>query len=68
MVLVEQIERRTLADRQALLSRGVTENLPTLGAEQDAFDAWLCEEPKPRAELSPAELEQLELRIALGVA
>lgn len=62
------MERRVLADRQGLIARGVSENLPTLGLEQAAFDVALEAEPERLAPLSLAESEQMELRRALGVA
>jgi hypothetical protein len=66
---IEQLERRVLADRQALLSRGVVEGLPEFDEEQAAFDAWLESEPnEERAALSPADLAKLEELTALGVA
>ena len=68
MLLVEQLERRVLADRQALIARGIGENLPTRGVEQANLDSWLVEEPKPLERLSPAELEKLDELRALGVA
>ncbi len=39
--------------------------LPNLQEERDLFEAALLEEPKP---LAPVDVEQLELRRALGVA
>ena len=65
---VEQLERRVLADRQALLSRGVVDGLPEFDEEQAAFDEWLVSEPEERAALSPADLAKLEELTALGVA
>ena len=68
MLLVEQLERRVLADRQALLARGVVEGLPSPGAEQANFDAWLQAEPEAVAELTPADIEKRDELRALGVA
>lgn len=68
MLRVEQLERRVLADRQALLSRGVTEGLPTLEREQEAFDDWLLGEPPTVAAMTPEQLERHEELVALGVA
>jgi hypothetical protein len=68
VIRVEQLERRVLADRQALLSRGVVEGLPEFDSEQEAFDAWLVSEPADRTEMSPADLARFEELAALGVA
>jgi hypothetical protein len=65
VLLLDKWERQALADRQALLTRGLTEGLPSLGAAQEAFDAALCAEPK---RLEAVDSEQMELRRALGVA
>jgi hypothetical protein len=68
VLLIEQLERQALADRQALLSRGVTEELPTAYSEQRRFDAWLEAEPEKVQPLAGVELDEQELRMALGVA
>lgn len=68
MIRVEQLERQVLADRQALLSRGVAENLPSIDSEQARFDEWLEAEPQQRPEMTPADLERFEELTALGVA
>lgn len=54
-----------LADRQALIASGVRDDLPNLPQVQADFDARLYEEPK---QLTPVDLEKLELLQALGVA
>jgi hypothetical protein len=36
VLLLDQWERQTLADRQALLSQGIGDDLPTLVEAQDA--------------------------------
>lgn len=68
MLLVEQLERQALADRQALLVRGVTDDLPSVFSEHERFDAWLNAEPEQRQAMSPADLIKLEELTALGVA
>lgn len=68
VIRLEQLERQVLADRQALITRGVSEGLPTLDSEQERFDAWLVAEPAERPVMTDADVEQLELRVALGVA
>lgn len=68
MLLVEQLEARTLADRQAvlgaMLARGVKDftGLPDPDDARDRFDELLAAEP---VRMDP---EQLELARALGVA
>jgi hypothetical protein len=68
VLLIEQLERQALADRQALLSRGITDDLPTAFSEQQRFDAWLTAEPEARDAMAPADVAKLEELIALGVA
>jgi hypothetical protein len=65
VVLLEQHERQTLADRQALIARGITEGLPTIRAEQERIDKTLAAEPRPGKQADP---ELMEFRRALGVA
>jgi hypothetical protein len=65
---VEQLERRVLTDRQALIGRVEPAQLPSFPVEQAALDAWLISEPTHVAALSVEEVEQLEERRALGVA
>jgi hypothetical protein len=65
------MERRVLADRQALLSRGIVDGLPDVDVEQAKFDAWLESEPDgaaPAGAMTPEQVAQHEERIALGVA
>ena len=62
------MERQALADRQALISRGVGEDLPTSFSEQQRFDEWLEAESQERAPLTGTDLAEMELRMALGVA
>lgn len=68
MLVVEQLQRQALADRQALLSRGITEDLPTTLSAQQHFDDWLLAEREPAEPLTPEQLERREELLALGVA
>jgi hypothetical protein len=68
VVLLEERERQTLADRQALIARGVVEDLPSFRAEQQRIDEALAAEPKPADAGKQISPEQMELRRALGVA
>jgi hypothetical protein len=65
VLLLDQWERQTLADRQALLSQGIGDDLPTLVQAQVRLDEALAAEPK---RLEAVDSEQMELRRALGVA
>lgn len=66
VLLLDKWERQALADRQALITRGVTDDLPSLAGAQAKLDAALEAEPQaPGAGLS---VEEYELRVALGVA
>jgi hypothetical protein len=65
VLLLDQWERQTLADRQALLSQGIGDDLPTLVQAQTRLDEALAAEPK---RLEAVDSEQMELRRALGVA
>jgi hypothetical protein len=67
-VLVERLERQTLADRQiaaTLIASGRGADMPDMRAQRAAFDAALVEEPAP---VTLVDSEQWELRRALGVA
>jgi hypothetical protein len=68
LLQVEQIERRVLADRQALIARGLSENLPTFGVEQAAFNEWLVSEPERLEPMTVEQVEKSELLRSLGVA
>ena len=68
VLLIEQLERQALADRQALLVRGVTEDLPSAFSEQQRFDAWLQAEAEAVTPPTGLEVNEQELRMALGVA
>lgn len=70
LLLIEQLERRVLADRQALIARGVSEQLPEFQVEQAALDARLVAEPTvtPAEHFSVEQIEKLEELRALGVA
>jgi hypothetical protein len=65
VLLLDKWERQALADRQGLISRGVSEDLPTLAEAQESLDEALTAEPK---RLEAVDSEQMELRRALGVA
>lgn len=67
MLIVEQLERQTLADRQALLARGVAEDLPTVLSAQQHFDEWLAGEQEDEP-LTPEQVARREELMALGVA
>lgn len=68
-MLLEHLERHVLADRHVaavLMAAGAKDvTLPSLQEQRDRFYAALVEEPKPMAQV---DIEQLELRRALGVA
>lgn len=65
-MLVEQIERRVLADRSAFIVRGVEmTDLPSLTEAQKALDEALAAEPK---RVQSVDSQQFRLRAALGVA
>jgi hypothetical protein len=68
VLLVEQLERRVLADRQALVARGVSEDLPTPGVEQARFDEFLTSEQRRPEAMTEAEIARNEELTALGVA
>lgn len=65
VLLVEQVERRVLADRSGLIARGAVEDLPTLHEAQYRLDEVLAAEPVP---VQRVDSEQFRLRRALGVA
>ena len=65
VLLVEQTERRVLADRTGLIARGVGEDLPALYTAQERLDEALAAEPVP---VQAVDSEQYRLRVALGVA
>ena len=69
MLLVEQLERHVLADRQAaavLMAAGAKDvKLPDLAEKRALLDAALVQEPR---RLTVVDIEQWELRRALGVA
>jgi hypothetical protein len=62
---LDRWERQALADRQGLIARGVSEELPTLAEVQTRLDDALAAEPKV---LESVDSEQMELRRAMGVA
>lgn len=64
--LLELWQRQAMVDRQALLARGIVEDLPTFGTAQTQFDGALNADAVPSAH-SSLSVEQLELRQALGV-
>ena len=65
VLILDQLERQMLADRQALIASGVRDDLPNLPQVQESLDARLHAEPEPMA---PVDYERLELLQALGVA
>jgi hypothetical protein len=70
VMLLDQLERQVLADRHVaavLMAAGAQDvPLPDFTEERARLDAALTEEPATVA--SHVEVEQLELRRALGVA
>lgn len=65
VLLLDEWQAQAMADRQALIARGVAEGLPTMGSTRDRFDEALEAEPvAPGAGLTT---EEYELREALGV-
>lgn len=63
LALLERVERRALADRQALLTaaaiRDDTDYQPlSLDAAVDAFDAWLISDPAQSPEAIEAEMSR----------
>jgi hypothetical protein len=68
VLLVEQLERLALADRQALLVRGVTEDLPSVLSAQRRFDEWLTAKPEPIEAMTPEQIARREELMAMGVA
>lgn len=70
MLQLEELERVSLAERQVaatLMASGryeVTE-VPRWAQRRQEFDEWLVSEPEKPAVL---DVEELELRMALGVA
>lgn len=68
MLVVGQLERQALADRQALLARGVVEDLPTIFSAQQHFDDWLVAEQQPAQAMTPEQVARREELMALGVA
>jgi hypothetical protein len=67
VLVVEQVQRQAMADRQALLARGVTEDLPTVLSAQQHFDDWLTAEEEPAELLTPEQVARREELMALGV-
>jgi len=68
VVVVEQLERQALADRQALIGRGLVEELPTVFTAQQHFDEWLVSEQKSAQAMTPEQLARHEELVAMGVA
>lgn len=70
MVLLDNLERRVLADRQVaavyIAARAEGVEMPSLPEERAKFDAALVE--TPRQVVTGVNSEQSELRRALGVA
>lgn len=66
MLLLENWQRQAMVDRQAMLLRGVAENVPTFGTAQAKLDELLSSPPQPAVEQT-LSVEQYELRQALGV-
>lgn len=68
MLLVEQVERQALADRQAaasLIAGGAKDvDMPEVAERRALLEASLTEEPR----VLSVDSEQWELRRALGVA
>lgn len=65
----DELERRATAYLSALIARGNDIDLrAALQDELDNFDLWLASDPAQCPPLSVADIEQLELRRALGVA
>jgi hypothetical protein len=68
-ILLERLERRVMADRQAALlvaALGGRVSVPTFEQERQRFDEALCAQPQP---VEPMDREQWELRqVLLGVA
>lgn len=64
----ERVERQALVERQiaaVFMAAGQKDvELPSLQEVRERFDAALVEEPRP---LAPVDVEQMELRKALGV-
>ena len=72
LLLVEQLERQVIADRQIVATYNASGHfedrpLPNFYEVRQQFDAALVEEPS-LIPVSVADLEQMELRQALGVA
>lgn len=65
VLLVEQTERRVLADRGGLIARGVAEDLPALNEAQARLDEALASEP---VAVQSVDSNEYRLRVALGVA
>jgi hypothetical protein len=73
VLLLDQVERHALAERQvaAIYNAGGNyepQPLPELHEWRDRFDAALHEEPADVMQMTEADIAQLELRQALGVA
>jgi hypothetical protein len=68
LLLLEQVERQTLADRQVaafqMVMLGEGGQLPTVAEARQQLDAALIAEP---VEATAVDVEQVELRRALGV-
>jgi hypothetical protein len=68
LLLVEQVERQTLADRQVaafqMVMSGEGGQLPTVAEARQQLDAALIAVP---VEATAVDVEQAELRRALGV-
>ncbi len=69
MLLLDQMERQVLADRQVaavfMAAGGKDVDLPSLVEQRRLLDEALVDEPRA---VSQADSEQMELRRALGVA
>lgn len=63
VLLLDRIERQTLADRQVAALVGA--ELPSVGVALERFEELLNSEPQP---LTPMDAELLELNRALGVS
>ncbi len=72
MILLDNLERQVLADRQVaavfIAARAEGVNMPSFHEERVKFDAALVADPQDRLPTSQVDVEQTELRRALGVA
>jgi hypothetical protein len=64
-MILEQLERQVLADRQGLIARGVGKDLPFFPTERDALMERLAAEP---VTVTQVDSEEQQLRRALKVA